>query len=306
MEKWTSSPPGNTEHLEPEILAAFLDGQLGEDENRQVRRHLAECEECDLVFVATVEFLRGEKQRDAVEQGNVFPFAEPDPPVPARAPRKDWRGRVAVAATVALAMGAGFLGYRAFEAPAITPSGVEVQALPAPDADRGSSDLPDELAALTLGTQQQALAERVAQKADTTELVKSMASVISRTPSLKELRDDLNEPDAAGRLLEADLRGKLDTPQWFDLGELAAVGRAAARARQEDPLRGSWDGFKFGRRLSRLLRQKSGKLDTRTLEHLGKIEELREARELDFAALEEELDALLKCADPTASPCGSL
>lgn len=295
-----------TEHLEPEILAAFLDGQLREDENRQVRRHLAECDECNEIFVSTVEFLREEEKRGAVKQGDVRPFAEPLPFVPAREPRQDWRWRIAVAATVVLAVGAGSLGYRAFEAPAITPPGVEVQALPAPDADRGSSDLGDEVAALTLGTQQPALAARVAGKADTTDLVKAMASVINRTPSLKELRDDLNEPDAADRLLKADLRGKLDAPQWFDVGELAAVGRAAARAQLEDPLRGSWDGFQFGRQLSRLLQEKSGTLPPKALEHLGKIEELREERELDFAALAKEFDSLLKCADPTASLCGFL
>lgn len=36
----------NTEHLDPEVVAAFAEGTLPEDEADAVRRHLAECPEC--------------------------------------------------------------------------------------------------------------------------------------------------------------------------------------------------------------------------------------------------------------------
>lgn len=298
MEKWTSSTSGMTEHLEPEVLASFLDGQLPEDENRRVRQHLAECEDCNQVFVVTGDFLREEEeQRKADEQRNVLPFDKPD----SREDGGSWRWRFAVAATVVLAVGAGGLGYRAFEAPGMATPSVPVSPPAVPDANRaGAGELPDEQAALTLGAQRMALASGVARGADTSKVMEGMASVVNRTPSLRQLRVDPNEPNAADRLLKADLRGKLDAPQWFDLGELAAWGKAAAHARQENLLRGSLDGFRFGRTLSRLQREKASPLNPWPDNQLSKIEHLLDAPKLDFPALKKAFEEILVSADPAA------
>lgn len=289
MEKWTSSPSAATEHLEPEVLASFLDGRLREDENRRVRRHLAECEDCNLAFVATVGFLREEERREAVEQGNVLPFSEPLSPVPAKGGRKEWGWRFAVAATVVLAVGAGFLGYQAFEAPGMGATDVPVERLEGLDSVRsGSGQLEDRKTAFALGAQYAALRATAAQGGDTSQLVEDMSSILAQDPSLRKLRVDPEDRDLA-----ADLRHELGAPQWFELGEWAVVGKAACRAEREDLLRGSWQGFRFGRLEARLLKEESGAFDESTRERLRKIASLRDAPELDFAALEKEFDALL-------------
>src|SRR5205809_1451087 len=112
MEKWPSSS-GTSGHLEPEVLAAFLDGELSQDENREVRSHLAECEDCHQVFVEAVTFLREEERREE-EAGAVRPFADPKPSVkPLKIDhRHPWSRRLAVAATFVLAVGAGYFVYR--------------------------------------------------------------------------------------------------------------------------------------------------------------------------------------------------
>lgn len=98
-----------------EEIAAFLDNMLPAKERARIAGHLAACESCYEVFAGAVHFLHDEKGSIVVP----FPRGE-------GARRRWW---IPATAAAVLALGLGFVSYRAFFAERNPASGMEVATL---------------------------------------------------------------------------------------------------------------------------------------------------------------------------------
>lgn len=305
MEKWTSLPSETAEHLEPEVLAAFLDGELSEDENRQVRGHLAECEECYELFADTASFLRQEEPTE----GTVRPFEDPrisaKPPAIVR--HRPWRQNVAMAATVVLAVGVGALGYQGVQHPQVslellTPKDIHVKVVrgggePArPGRKLSQGDL------LLLGATTVDLRVRLDAGQD---VRRELEDLLDNSTILRNLHPGSVDSQAAKHLLSSnDLRDALLDPQWFDLGQLAEAGAVAAGGGKSEFFRG-WSGFQYRRALSRLLRKTDGALPPKVLDDLRQVEALLKAPTLNLTELEKIYKQILNFSRIPPSPSGT-
>jgi len=295
MEKGTSLPSSTAEHLEPEVLAAFLDGELSEDENREVRRHLAECEECHQVFVDAATFLREEE----TTEGTVSPFAEPTPSAkpPAIARHRPWRQNVAVAATVVLAIGTGTFGHQWSKSSKISVPGLTQEDLQSV-VHRGveAGKLPARELAFNMGAKSVELLVQIEAGRGVKDQIDDLLA--GAPASLRKLRPKTNDREAAERLLH-DLRAEVLDPDWFDLGQWAQAGSAAAGKGQSALFKG-WAGVKYRRVLARLLKGAREPLPAGVLKELQNIDDLLDAPQLNFSKLKESYDKLLKSAENTA------
>lgn len=250
-----NSISGSAEHPAPEILAAFLDKQLSDEENAEVRRHLAQCEECCQVFADAVDFLEQETgevkagvdvpvaaavRADVAlpQEAKLLPFAEsPERQLPPPAPRRlPWRGRWAAAAAAILAA----VGLGAFTASQMQVS-TEGLALNFQTYRSGG----EEPAVL--------LEERDFQLgADTLNLRVAVDNGGDLLTALRRIRGSLGEdspavlttafggkqepsPESqlaiARAVLEADPRNLAIDRAWFDLGSWVQANRLAVRAK---------------------------------------------------------------------------
>jgi hypothetical protein len=139
-----------------EDIAAFLDSTLSPEECARITEHLARCESCYEIFAGAVHF-QEEEEEEASSAGNIggrdviqFPLAEErnqEKQVrvePARPPRRALRW-LPLAASVVLAVGLGWAGWRLFAPPKITVASVvepvegkvKISDLYQPDVPRG-------------------------------------------------------------------------------------------------------------------------------------------------------------------------
>ncbi len=139
-----------TSHLEEGILHELLDGEIPSSELPPIEGHLASCAECR----ARLEDARGFQ---AASDRLIEELDQPDAPAPSRqrpgvsAGRSDWKRNLAWAATVVIAVGAGYYGrgstvpasiqeaeavQPAVEKPATVPLGSPVAPTPAVAAAR--------------------------------------------------------------------------------------------------------------------------------------------------------------------------
>jgi hypothetical protein len=284
MENGTSLPSSATEqHLEPEVLAAFLDGELSEDENREVRRHLAECEECYQVFVDAASFLRQEE----TTEGTVHPFVETTHSAKPSAivRHRPWRQSVAMAATVVLAVGTGVFGYQLLYGSDVPlPRWASGSPLP---GTRGGEVPQRKQAVIALGARTMDL--DVTPRAGRDLILKDVGPLLQSIPELRKSRVVADDPSAVQSFLRSGLREKLRDPQWYDLGRWARAGELAASGQQSDFFSG-WSGFKYRHTLSQLLEQADGP----EIRELRRIDSLLKAPALDLSQLGAACKTILK------------
>ena len=114
MQKFVhETQPPSIGHPTPEELAAYIDGNLGEDEVARITGHLASCEDCYDVYSMATRFLL--ESEPAPPKDNLVPF-------PQREVRSWWPA--AAAAVALLAVGGGAGGYLLLPPPTLTPDKV--------------------------------------------------------------------------------------------------------------------------------------------------------------------------------------
>lgn len=290
-----NSISGTAEHLSSEILAAFLDKQLSDEENAEVRQHLAQCEECYQVFTEAVDFLEEEAAGvDAdLPLAAVLPFAEsPKRQLPPPAPRRAlWRGRWAAAATVILALGLGYGGFRSWQGPEeVSTDGLTREALAEPSM-RGpgqrSSSWQEQFdagkAAVLLRVE---VRERNAEGARLALL--KLAGLLGVELSLPPQSPPEKILATAREFLRSE---SVLYPEWFELGQWVAANRAAARSGQDRYFRGL-QGWENRRYLERLL-DRDAELLGETASNLRQVQNL-----LEKGASQELVTALEDIAPP--------
>jgi hypothetical protein len=283
-----NSTSGTAEHLAPDVLAAFLDVQLSDEENVEIRQHLAQCEECYQVFTDAAAFLQEEAEEEAKgtddvlpQEGKLLPFVEtPErqllPPAPRRA---FWRGRWAAAAATILAT----VGLSAFTASQVQVStdGLVLRLNSMRGADPALSLLSLEQA-FDLGGDTLNLRVALDNGGDLLTVLQRIHGSLGEEapPALtqiltgKEKLTPERQLAAARAFLEADPRSLAIEPAWFNLGAWVQANRLAVETGNQS-YQQSWKNWLY---LEKLLFWDARALGTEATSNLRKARNLLRQR----------------------------
>jgi hypothetical protein len=318
-------PPPFQEHWPGDaLLAAYIDGHLGQAERRRIERHLGSCEDCYAVYAETVRFqlesepAQEEEPAAATGEGIVVPF-------PSKEDVKHPRWWYGIAALLVVGIGIGGVYYALLAPPqplstaelaapvqGKTGLGKELWRGPTYRGGEGLGDEPVDVAVFRLGVQLVNL--QVSLEANQGEdsrdillrilaILRDQLLVTHLIEGYTDIKVAIEDGTPAETFVEQASELALDTREAFlenrslHLGQWVEAGLLAAIA-QEPSYFQDGDRRLFLRRL--LWRQKLGrddlKLDPVALQSLRDVSEVLETKDLgssDYAKLRRSFEAIL-------------
>lgn len=303
-----------------EDLAAYIDGNLGEEESRLIIEHLASCEDCYAIYMETLQFQLDTEP--VFMDGDVLPFPSEKKRKPTAVAAAAVRRWFPIAALLLVGVGAGGLYFLA-PPPGLVASEV-TPPLPNPAqtdqplwlgptyrGDGGEEDVKVDEASFRMGVQLVNLQAslKAGRKDDAEDVIARILGLLKPQTFAQDLYDrykgitgTLENHKAPSELLPQAARLAKESRQVFDvtpldLGQWVEAGRLAALARNPSFFQQS-NSQSFLRHL--YWRDKLGlgdtKLDSVSRESLGQISEIASKDDLqasDYVKLKEQFDKIL-------------